>query len=134
MNPIIMHIQRLYGDNCRLCPPLEQAQYEAAGKMLPAPLFEMLKTSNGVEDLLTIPKTGETIAAGWILYPFEEICAETAAYAAIYGADGIVFAGDGAGGAFLLKPDGTVFYKDDYYEDAKLYAESLTVFFGKWKG
>lgn len=136
MNPIIAHIRQLYGDACRLCPPLEQTAYEQAGIALPEELLALLRESNGILELMPelTANDGGPLVSGWVVYPLDEIRSNTAYYANAYGGAGTVFAGNGAGGYFLLMPDGTVWLKEFFDEDAERYAESLTAFFGRWHG
>ena len=67
-----------------------------------------MRCSDGVMETMRHPRTGETIDAGWILYPCAMIVEETAFCCETYGTEGTAFADDGAGDLFLLKGDGTV--------------------------
>ena len=59
MNDIIELIKQKYGDLCQLCPPLDEEKYPLAEKMLPAVLFEALKISDGVLELMSHPNVDD---------------------------------------------------------------------------
>ncbi len=134
MNAMIALIQQKYGEMCRLCPPLAESQYAKAEALLPADLFELLKISNGVPELMTHPKVddGEPFVIGSILYAFEDMLTESQAFKALFGADGLVIAGNGAGGYFVVRPDGTICLYEYVGEEGELYAENLRAFLSRW--
>ena len=76
MNEIIQMIQQTYGDLCQLCPPLDEERYPLAKKMLPATLFEVLKISNGILELMSLPNVdnGKPFAVGYIIDKYEDMC------------------------------------------------------------
>ena len=106
---IIKLIQQIYGDSCKLRSPLNKRQYEKARKMLPVELLEILKISNGINEIMPNPNTGNTIVIDRIIYSLAEIKSQTDCYLGEYGNEGVVFAGNGAGGFFILKPNGKIF-------------------------
>lgn len=134
MNKIINLIQQKYGDSCQLCLPLEATQYDYAQSILPADLYEVLKISNGINELMTHPNAnnGKPFVMGSIIYSFDEIQSSTEIFSELYGDEGIVFAGNGAGGYYILKPDGTIYFYEYAGEDGEYCAESLIDFYAKF--
>lgn len=133
MHPVIEQIKTLYGDACRLCPPLDAAQYDAARAFLPAALFEMLKVCNGIEELMSLPNVddGEPFSVYWILESLEGMQSFTQEFSELFSEEGTVFAGDGAGGFYVLKPDGAVYYYECPGEEGDCIAENLAAFYTK---
>lgn len=132
MPGIIEFIQAHYGDSCRLRSPLTKAQYEKARRKIPNELLEILQVSNGIYDVMPHPKTGKTIITGWVVYPLSDMLAQTKAYLDEYDGEGTVFAENGAGGFFVLKPDGKVHIYEYFDLGEEPYAENLQAFFQKW--
>lgn len=130
---IIKLIQQKYGDSCQLCSPLNKKQYNKARKILPVELLEILEISNGIEELMTLPDVndGKPFVMYNIVYSFDEIKSETESFFDLYGDEGTVFAGDGAGGFFVLKPDGTVYLYEYSDVGGEYYAASLFDYFNK---
>ncbi|MBR5363569.1 MAG: hypothetical protein IK134_09655 [Oscillospiraceae bacterium] len=133
MNDLLDLIQKKYGALCQFCPPLEEAQYQTAQAMLPADLFELLKISNGVLELMTHPKAndGKPFVIGNILYSFEDMCIESGFFAEQFGKEGLAIAGNGAGGYFIMNPDGTIDLYEYIGEAGERYAENLRAFIAK---
>lgn len=131
---IIKLIQQKYGDSCQLCSPLDKKQYSEARKILPVELLEILEISNGINELMTHPNTnnGKPFIIGRIIYSFDEIKSETDNYLDEYGGEGVVFASNGAGGSFILKPDGKIYIVEYFDECEEFYAKSLSDYFYKW--
>lgn len=130
---IIKLIQQKYGDSCQLCSPLDKKQYNKARKILPAELLEILEISNGIEKLVIFPdvNNGKPFVMDNIVYSFDEIKSETDAFFDLHGDEGTVFAGNGAGGFFVLKPDGTVYLYEYFDEGGEYYAASLFDYFAE---
>lgn len=130
---IINLIQQKYGDSCQLCSPLNKNQYKNAKKILPVELLEILVISNGINELMTHPNAnnGKPFVIDRILYSFDEIKSETNNYLNECGGEGVVFAGNGAGGFFILKPDGKIHIVEYFDEGEEFYAESLKDYFNK---
>ena len=128
---IIALIKRNYRENYQLCKPLPENKYEKASSFLPAELYNVLKISNGIDETMVISDTGKKIIIGRIIYSFDEIIKETSWYLSENDSEGIVFAGNGAGGCFILKPNGKVFINEFFDEGEEYYADSLSDFFGK---
>ena len=124
---IVELIQQKYGELCQFCPPLEEIQYSIAKTFLPNDLFELLKISNGVLELMTHPKVnnGKPFVIGSIIYSFEEICSESKAFTELFGIEGVAFAGNGAGGFFIINPDGKIFLYECVGEEGEYYAENI---------
>ena len=99
----IEKIRELYQGNILLQPP-----YLGEGEEIPEELLLILRISNGIEETMIHPKSGEKIVIGWVIYPYEIIVSDTRFYRKEYQMDGTVFSTDGAGNPYLLKPDGTV--------------------------
>lgn len=95
---------------------------------LPEELKSLLKQSNGIQETMIHPKTGEEMVIGWIIYSLDEIVKETKYYKDEYGIDGVVFSGDGAGNPFYLL-DGKVYEFDPIDNESELKADSLEEFY-----
>ena len=48
---IIELIKEKYGDTCRMHSPLTKSQYSKAKKYLPKELLDILKVSNGIDEM-----------------------------------------------------------------------------------
>lgn len=129
---IINLIQQKYGDSCQLCSPLNKRQYEKAKKTLPDELLEILKISNGINEIMTDPNTRRVEVIDRIVYSFAEIKAQTDCYLDEYGEEGIVFAGNGSGGFFILKPNGKIYLYEYFDLGEEYYADSLSDYFNKF--
>ncbi|MGN0638353.1 MAG: hypothetical protein ACI4J0_08270 [Huintestinicola sp.] len=131
---IINLIQQKYGDTCQLCSPLDEKQFDEAQKVIPNELLSILQFSDGIEELMTHPDAndGKPFVIGSIVYSFDEIKSETKSFFDLYGDEGTVFAGNGAGGYFVLKPDGTIYLYEYLDEDGEYYAASLSDYFAKF--
>lgn len=101
---MLQRLRRLYDGNIRLCPPYTGA----AEANFPPELLAVLQVSNGVEEVMAHPRTGEVLPIGWVLYPYRQILEETSFLAQERGPEGWVFSTNGAGDPYLLKADGTV--------------------------
>ncbi len=103
---IIKLIQQIYGDSCQLRSPLNKRQYEKARKILPVELLEILKISNGINETMPNPNTGNNMVIDRIIYSLAEIESQTNCYLEEYGNEGVIFAGNGGEGFFILKSFG----------------------------
>ena len=132
-NRIIEMIRRKYGDMCRMCPPPDKERCCQAEKSLPAELYEILKLSNGIEEMMIHPNVddGKPFVIGWMIYPIDEIQNETKAFYELYGESGTVFAGNGAGGYYVLGTDGRIYLYEYIGEDGECIADSLEEHFSK---
>lgn len=128
---IIELIQQKYGDTCRFCSPLTKRQVEKAKKYLPRELFNILRVSNGIDEIMINPNNGKTEVIDNIIYSLAEIKEQTNSYLGEIGTDGFVFAGDGAGNFFVLKSDGRIFLYEYYDFSETFYANSLLEYFDK---
>ncbi len=122
-------IQQKYGESCQLRSPLTKKQCDKAKKFLPDELFEVLKISNGIDEVMINPNTNKVEVIDRIIYSLAEMKTETNCYLGEYGSEGVVFAGNGAGGFFVLKPDGRVFLYEYYDLGEEYYADSLWEYF-----
>lgn len=129
---IINLIQQKYGDNCQLCPPLSKKQYDEAEKIIPDELLDILKISNGIKELMTNPNDRKPLVIGSIVYSFDEIKSETRTFFDLFSEKGIVFSGNGAGGYFVLKPNGIIYLYEYLDEKGEYYANSLSDYFNKF--
>ena len=122
------HIDRitaLYQGSILLHP-----SYEGEWPMdIPKELQSILRVSNGIEETMLHPKTGEQISIGWVVYPYDMMMEENSFYKEEYGLDGFVFADNGAGEPYLLKADGTVACYDPICGEESRAAASLSEFF-----
>ena len=128
---IIELIQQKYVDTCRFLSPLTKRQVEKAKKYLPRELFNIMKVSNGIDEIMINPNNGKTEVIDSIIYSLAEIKEQTNSYLSEIGTDGFVFAGDGAGNFFVLKSDGRIFLYEYYDFSETFYAISLWEFFDK---
>lgn len=128
---IVKLIQQKYGESCQLRSPLTKRQYQKAHKFLPAELLDILKISNGINEVMINPNTGKTEVIDRIVYTLAEIKSQTDCYSGEIGTEGVVFAGNGAGGYFILKPDGKIYVYEYYDWGEEIYAESLWDYFNK---
>ena len=126
---IISLVKQKYENNFQLCPPLNKSQYNEARVFLPDELLSILSVSNGIEETIIIPNTGKIEVIGYIIYPYKDIKEWTTFYHNKYGCEGIVFAGDGAGGEYFINPDGQIYYYECMGEDGEPYADSLSDYF-----
>jgi hypothetical protein len=133
-NKTIELIQEKLGELYRLSPPLEEPQLSLAETMLPNDLLEILKISNGILELMTHPKVddGQPFVIGSILYSFDDILLESKEFAELYGMDGVVLAGNGAGGYFIIQPDGTVYLYECPGEDGYCYAQNINEYISRF--
>ena len=117
----------------QLCSPLEEPQLSLAENILPNDLLEILKISNGILKLMTHPKMnyGKPFVVDSILYSFNEILSESKAFYELYGIEGIVLAGNGAGGFFVIRPDGTIYLYEYVGEAGEYYANDINEYISK---
>ncbi len=120
-------IKNKYGDTYRLRSPLTKDEYNQAKKWLPKELLDILKISNGIDEIMMI--NGKAEAIWFIIDPLSQIIDQTKFYHNEYGNDGIVFAGNGAGGFYVLKDDGKIYLFEYYDIGEEFYAESLADYF-----
>lgn len=134
MNDVLEQIQQSCGNLYQLCPPLDAAKYDSAGAMLPAELFEILKISNGVKEMMVLPtaNNSEPFAVGFIIESFEGMCLESKIFSEIFGKEALVFATNGADGFFIMNPDGSVDLFESGDQDSSRYAENLCGYIRKW--
>ena len=116
---IIDDIRALYNGMIKLQDPVVCDDCD-----LPEELKSLLKQSNGIQETMIHPKTGEEMVIGWIIYSLDEIVKETKYYKDEYGIDGVVFSGDGAGNPFYLL-DGKVYEFDPIDNESELKADSV---------
>lgn len=79
------------------------------------------------------PNTGNNMVIDRIIYSLAEIESQTNCYLEEYGNEGVIFAGNGAGGFFILKPNGKIFLYEYFDLDEEYYADNLTDYFKKWR-
>lgn len=120
---IIDDIRALYNGMIKLQDPVVCDDCD-----LPEELKSLLKQSNGIQETMIHPKTGEEMVIGWIIYSLDEIVKKTKYYKDEYGIDGVVFSGDGAGNPFYLL-DGKVYEFDPIDNESELKADSLEEFY-----
>ena len=95
---------------------------------LPEELKKLLIQTNGIQEIMIHPQTGEEIVIGWIVYSLDEINRETQFYREEYGINGVVFSGDGAGNPYYIS-DGKIFEFDPIDNESILKADSLEEFY-----
>ena len=100
----ISRMRELYDGNILLHAPYRGSDEDN----VPEALYTLLRFSNGIGETMRHPGTGEEMMIAWIVYPYEMIAEETRFFATNYGIKGVVFADDGTGDPYLIKPDGTI--------------------------
>lgn len=117
----VQAIRDAYEGNILLRPPYggELAQD------FPEELCRILAVSNGIEEMMEHPRTGERMCIGWILYSYEMMCEWSSYYRKEYGVTGTVFADDGADCSYFLKPDGRIVCLDSVDGTETVVAMSL---------
>ena len=124
---IIELIKEKYGDTCRMHSPLTKSQYSKAKKYLPKELLDILKVSNGIDEIEIINGKAEEINP--IIYSLAHIKEQTNAFLSECGNDGFVFAENGTGDFYVLKTNGAIYVYKYFDLKEELYAESLADYF-----
>ena len=124
---IIELIKEKYGDTCRMHSPLTKSQYSKAKKYLPKELLDILKVSNGIDEIEIINAKAEVIKP--IVYSLAQIKEQTNAFLSECGNDGFVFSEDGTGDFYVLKTNGAIYVYKYFDLKEELYAESLADYF-----
>ena len=122
-NMIIDLIKEKYGENTKMLEPMV-----CDDANIPDCLRSILQQSNGIQETMLHPKTGEQIVIGWIVYSYEEMIKSTNLYKEEYCLSGVVFCDDGAGNPFYLL-DGKVYEFDPIDNESSLVAGSIEEFF-----
>lgn len=120
---IIERIKELYDGEIELREPNTSVDLK-----VPEELRSILAEADGILETMTVPKTGEKITVGWILYSYEEMMKETAFFRDEYGIRGTVFADDGAGNPYYILY-GKVFQFNPIDNESEPVANSLEEFF-----
>ena len=121
----ISKISNLYKGNILLHSPYEGNW----GADIPQAIRSILQVSNGIEETMLNPKTGEQMPIMWILYSYDEMMIESSFYQENYGIEGFVFADNGAGEPYVLKPDGTITCYNAIDDEEIQVADSLSDFY-----
>ena len=121
----IRKISDMYQGNISLYPPYKEKRPEN----IPEELYNILQVSNGIEETMIEPKTGQKIPIAWIVYPYERMMEETDFYKKEYNIEGMVFADDGTGNPYVLKSDGRVAHYDVIDGEETKEADSLAEFY-----
>lgn len=108
---------------------MTKSQYSKAKKYLPKELLDILKVSNGIDEIEIINAKAEVIKP--IVYSLAQIKEQTNAFLSECGNDGFVFSEDGTGDFYVLKTNGAIFVYKYFYLKEELYAESLANYFNK---
>ena len=124
---IINLIQKKYGDSCQLRSPLNKRQYNKAKNILPCELLEILKVSNGINEIMINPDTMKIKVIDRIIYSLAEIRQQTSGY---FLGEGFIFYGNRKVD-FVLKPNGKIYTYDYFTLSEEYYAESLSDYFNK---
>ena len=124
---IIELIKEKYGDTCRMHSPLTKSQYSKAKKYLPKELLDILKVSNGIDEIKIVNGKAEAIKP--IIYSLAHIKEQTNAFLSECGNDGFVFAENGTGDFYVLKTNGAIYVYKYFDLKEELYAESLADYF-----
>jgi hypothetical protein len=120
---IIDAIKDFYDGMIKLQEPVDCDSYD-----LPEELKALLSQTNGIQETMVHPKTGEEMVIGWIVYSLDEIKKETQFYKEEYGINGVVFSGDGAGNPYYIL-DGKIYEFDPIDNESILKADSLEEFY-----
>lgn len=121
---IIELIKSFYDNNIELQEP------HVSDMSVPDVLKSILAKSDGILETMIVPKTGERITIGWIIYSYEMIQKETAYYKDEYGVEGTVFSGDGAGNPYYILDD-KIYQFNPIDNESELIADSLEDFYKK---
>ena len=89
---------------------------------------EILLKTNGIQETMIHPKTGEPMEIGWIVYSYDEMIRATNYYRNEYGLSGTVFSDDGAGNPYYILDD-MVYEYDPIDNKSNLMAETIIEFF-----
>ena len=95
---------------------------------IPESLREILLETNGIQETMIHPKTGEPMEIGWIIYSYDEMINATNYYRNEYGLSGTVFSDDGAGNPYYILDD-MVYEYDPIDNESNLMAETIIEFF-----
>ena len=106
---------------------MTKSQYSKAKKYLPKELLDILKVSNGIDEIEIINGKAEAIKP--IIYSLAQIKEQTNAFLSECGNDGFVFAENGTGDFYVLKSDGSIYVYKYFDLKEELYAESLADYF-----
>ena len=120
---IIDVIADFYDGMIKLQEPVDCDSFD-----LPKELKELLSQTNGIQEIMVHPQTGEEIVIGWIIYSLDEIKKETQFYKEEYGINGVVFSGDGAGNPYYIS-DGKIYEFDPIDNESIFKADSLEEFY-----
>ena len=121
---IIELIEAFYNDNIELQEP------NLSDMQIPKELHDILTKSDGIMETMIVPKTGEKVSIGWIIYPYERILEETAFFNDEYGIEGTVFSDDGAGNPYYIL-DNKIYQFNPIDNESELKADSLEDFYKK---
>lgn len=120
----IGEISRLYDGNI-----LPGAPYTGERANILEELFDILRTADGIRETMPNPESGEPMPIAWILYSYKEMSEASEFYRDEYGIKGTIFADDGAGNPYILKPDGSVTLFDAVDGEESTVADSLEEFY-----
>lgn len=95
---------------------------------IPELLREILQKTNGIQETMIHPKTGEQMEIGWIVYSYDEMIRATNYYRNEYGLSGTVFSDDGAGNPYYILDD-KIYEYDPIDNESYLKAKTLIDFF-----
>jgi len=115
----------MYNGNILFQPPFQKEISED----IPQEIRSILCISNGIQETMTSPQTNQPIVIGWIVYPYDMMISDTAFYRSEYKIEGVVFATDGAGNTFIVKPNGTIMCFNGIENEETKLANSLSDFF-----
>lgn len=121
----IKQIFEIYDGNILLQPPCQSK----ISTEVPQEMRSILSISNGIQETMNDPKTGQAVVIGWIIYPYDMMMSDTDFYKAVYKIDGIVFSSDGAGNSFVIKANGTIVCFNGIDGEETEVADSLSNFF-----
>ncbi len=120
---IIDLIKMKYGNDIKLLEPSF-----CEDMSIPDKLRAILHQTNGIQETMFHPKTGEKIVTGWILYSYEEMVRSTNNYKNEYGLQETVFSDDGAGNPYYLL-EGKVYEFDPIDNESTFLANSIEEFY-----
>ena len=125
MSRMLSEISALYKGRIRLFPPCGAERPPE----IPKALYDLLRISDGIAETTPDPAGGGDLTISWVLYPLAQMLEETAFYREEYGLEGAVFATDGCGNPFLMKPGGSIVCYDAIDGTETAAAPSLADFF-----
>ncbi len=77
--------------------------------------------------MMSLPNVdnGKPFSIGFIIENFDGMCSASKELLELYGIEGLAFAGNGAGGYYVMNPDGKIHLYECVGEDGDFYADNI---------